>query len=188
MNWALVALRFLIPPKLLKVVFGILAMLIALPMLGLVAIAAAPQNVILQAFDNLTGPGTSGIKPQSASIMADFTSPGNRYALGNCTYWVFARRSEVGKPIPNTWGNAATWAPRAAKDGYRVDHTPEKYAIMQTPNSAGGLGHVAFVEKVDPDGTWHISEMNVLGLYIMDTKEIPADRAKAYNFIHDKEQ
>ncbi|HKU18117.1 MAG TPA: CHAP domain-containing protein [Candidatus Saccharimonadales bacterium] len=187
MNWALVALRFLLPPKILKIVFGILAFLIALPMIGLVVVAAAPETIVLKAFDSLTGTGAAGIKPSSVAIMGDFSYPGDNYAPGNCTYWVFARRAQVGLPIPNTWGDAATWATRAAKDSYVVDHTPAQYAIMQTPNSAGGLGHVAFVEKVDADGTWHISEMNVLGLYIKDDKAVPPDKATAYNFIHEKE-
>ena len=188
MNWTLVALRFLMPPKIMKIVFGILAFLIALPMIGLVVVAAAPEAIVLHAFDSLTGTGAAGIKPTNAAIMGGFFYPGDKYAPGNCTYWVYARRAQVGQPIPNTWGDAATWAPRAAKDGYSVDHIPTQYAIMQTSNSAGGLGHVAFVEKVDPDGTWHISEMNVLGLYIVDDKKIPPDAAKAYNFIHEKVQ
>ncbi len=185
MNWVWVALRFLVPPKLLKLVLGILAFLIFLPALGLVAIAAAPEDALLHAFDIVSGSGAR-VKPTDIAIMGGFSYPGDNYAPGNCTYWVFARRSEVGEPIPNTWGNAATWAPRAAKDGYVVDHTPTKYAIMQTPNSAEGLGHVAFVESVDPDGTWHISEMNVVGLYIIDDKAMPASDAKSYNFIHEK--
>jgi surface antigen len=108
----------------------------------------------------------------------------NGYAWGNCTWWAAARRAELGLPIPNNWGNAATWAARAGHDGYRVDHTPSPGAIMQTPHSAGGLGHVAIVEQVDPTGTWHISEMNVLGLNIVDHAAKAAAAASSYNFIH----
>lgn len=123
----------------------------------------------------------------SAGSMYPATSyPGDLYDWGNCTWWAAIRRSQIGQPVPNSWGNAATWAERAAADGYLVDHTPEFGAIMQISNVDGGLGHVAFVEAVDPDGTWHISEMNVLGLDIVDNKALPASAAANYNFIHFK--
>jgi surface antigen len=186
MNWAVIALRFLLPAKLLKVIFAVLAFLIILPVIGVIAVSTAPQNLLKGAFDHLTDSGGASVKPTDVSVLGGFFFAGDNYALGNCTYWAFARRSQVAEPIPNTWGDAATWATRAAKDGYAVDQTPTKYAIMQTPNAAGGLGHVAFVESVDADGTWHISEMNVLGLYIVDNKAMPASAATAYNFIHEK--
>jgi surface antigen len=94
------------------------------------------------------------------------------------------RRSQIGEPIPNNWGNAATWANRAAAAGYIVDHTPSYGVIMQISNVDHGLGHVAFVESVGPDGTWHISDMNVLGLDVVDYKAMPAAAASDYNFIH----
>jgi len=120
----------------------------------------------------------------SSSIPAsDIT---NTYAWGNCTYWTAIERARVGDPIPNTWGNAATWAIRAEYDGYVVNHTPSPGSIMQTANSAGGLGHVAFVTSVDSDGTWHISEMNAIGLDKVDERTMSAAAAAYYYFIHDK--
>jgi surface antigen len=41
------------------------------------------------------------------------------------------------------------------------------------------------VESVDADGTWHISEMNVLGLDVVDHKAMPLSAAAGYDFIHD---
>jgi peptidoglycan endopeptidase LytE len=124
----------------------------------------------------------------NASHMYNAVSyPGDLYAWGNCTWWVSIRRSQINDPIPNSWGNAATWAERAAADGYLIDHNPTPGSIMQISNVDGGLGHVAFVESVDNDGTWHISEMNVLGLDVVDYKAEPASVAVNYNFIHDKE-
>jgi len=125
--------------------------------------------------------------PSAASQMSTITSfPGDLYAWGNCTWWVFIRREQIGEPIPNTWGNAATWAVRAAADGYVVDHTPSYGAIMQVSDVDGGLGHVAFVESVGPDGTWNISEMNVKGLDVVDYKSNPPSLAANYNFIHNE--
>ena len=128
-------------------------------------------------------PGVVASAPeQPASIVLKSTS--NTYAWGNCTWWAAYRRAQIGRAIPSTWGNAATWAERAAGDGYPVDHQPSPGAIMQTAYSARGLGHVAFVESVDPDGTWHISEMNVRGLGVVDQQAEPAAGAANYNFIH----
>jgi surface antigen len=97
---------------------------------------------------------------------------------------VFILRAQIGEPIPSSWGNAATWAIRAAADGYLVNNTPSYGAIMQISNVDGGLGHVAFVESVSPDGSWTISEMNVKGLDVVDQKTLSAAAAASYSFIH----
>ncbi len=124
----------------------------------------------------------------ASAAVTMFTAPAtptDRYAYGNCTYWVAWRRIQVGLPIPNSWGNAITWASRAAQDGYVVDHTPAKYAIMQDPNALGGEGHVAFVESVNAiSGQWTISEMNRVGWDEIDTRTLSASAASQYNFIH----
>jgi surface antigen len=110
---------------------------------------------------------------------------GDTYAWGNCTYWAFANRLWVNKPIPTTWGNANTWAERAMADGYNVDHTPLVGAVMQT--TAGDLGHVAYVIAVDSKtGQWTISEMNAPHLNVVDTRTFSASTAVFYSFIHDK--
>lgn len=53
---------------------------------------------------------------------------------------------------------------------------------MQT--DAGELGHVAFVEEVGPDGSWRVSEMNVLGWDILSSRAFKPEQAKDYKFIH----
>lgn len=143
-----------------------------------VAPAAAAPATPAPASNAGSVPATS-----TASLTSSYI---NDYAWGNCTYWVAERRAEIGDSIPNTWGNAETWAERAAADGYVVNHTPSPGAIMQLPGVDYGLGHVAFVESVDSDGTWNISEMNVEGLDVVDHKAMPASAATDYFFIHDK--
>lgn len=109
--------------------------------------------------------------------------PSDHYAWGNCTYWVYLLRQQIGQPIPNTWGNANTWAKRASQDGYIVNHIPSVDSIMQTTKPP--LGHVAFVIKVNSvNKTWTISEMNVYGLDIVNRQTLPINQAKYFNFIH----
>lgn len=85
-------------------------------------------------------------------------SVGNRYVYGECTWYVYERRAQLGKPVGSLWGNASTWAIYARLAGYRVDLTPEAGAVMQ--NGGGSYGHVAIVESVDPGKSVTISEMN----------------------------
>lgn len=184
MNFYLIAIGYVVRSKTFKILAGVMALLIMLPAMAVVAIAAAPQTLLQQAINGSGTYSTVNPAPTGVTVLGGFTFPGDEYALGNCTYWVYARRAQVGEAIPNTWGNASAWALNAELAGYAVDHTPSPYAIMQTPYVDNGLGHVAFVESVQPDGSWTISEMNVLGLYIVDHKTMPAAAAADYNFIH----
>jgi hypothetical protein len=128
--------------------------------------------------------GPCGVVLVGVNISPSDSMPfaGDAYAPGNCTYWAALRRGQTNEAIPNNWGDAYMWAAQAAGDGYVVDHTPTTGAVMQT--SAGALGHVAFVESVDADGTWHISEMNVEGLGVVDYRALPPSAAADYYFIH----
>lgn len=84
-------------------------------------------------------------------------SVGNKYAWGNCTWYAYERRAQLGRPIGSFWGNAATWAYAASSQGFLVNGTPAPGAIMQ---NGGGYGHVAIVESVNPGVSITISEMN----------------------------
>ena len=85
------------------------------------------------------------------------TSGGNRYAWGNCTWYAYERRAQLGSPVGGMWGNANTWAYSAAASGYQVDGNPAPGAVMA---NGGGYGHVAIVESVNPGVSITISEMN----------------------------
>jgi surface antigen len=159
--------------KELLLIFGVIGFLIILPPIVLVSMTNASALINTGGKDDVT-------------LYTDPAYPGDLYDYGNCTYWVAMRRAQIGEPIPNTWGNAATWAVRAMFDGYVVDHTPSTHAIMQIPGVANGLGHVAFVESVDTDGTWHISEMNVVGFDEVDYTVMPATAVRYYSFIHER--
>ena len=161
-----------------KQVYFVLATLVVIVSLPVMAVFALGQSTLsILSF----GFGSS----ESDGLYQGAVSTTDLYEYGNCTYWAALLRQQVGKPIPNTWGNANTWALNALLGGYQIDHTPTPTAIMQT--TAGKLGHVAYVESVDPiTGAWTISEMNVKGFDIVDTQTLSASDAKNFSFIHDK--
>ena len=63
------------------------------------------------------------------------------------------------------------------------NHNATVGSIMQT--TTGYYGHVAYVERVNADGSILISEMNYAnGPYNTNTRTIPASVVSSYNFIH----
>ena len=154
--------------KLTLVAFTTLLFLIVLPMTAL-----------------FTSTNIKALASDAVSMFNGAKLATDAYDYGECTYWAALRRIQIGLPVPNTWGNAITWAVRAKADGYIVNHTPSVDSIMQNPNAPGGLGHVAFVESVNPiNGDWTISEMNNIGWDEIDYQTFPPTAAKAYFFIH----
>lgn len=114
-----------------------------------------------------------------------YASAGNRYAPGNCTWYVYERRSQMGLPVGSFWGNANTWASNARASGYLVNGTPSAGAILV--DQAGYFGHVAVVERVLPNGDVYITEMNNYaygGFNIVNDRTISAGQAAAYQYIH----
>ncbi|HEY5695418.1 MAG TPA: CHAP domain-containing protein [Candidatus Saccharimonadales bacterium] len=138
----------------------------------------APQRASSQgAYDG----GYSTIDAQIASASA-----GNRYAFGNCTWYAYERRVQLGLPAGSFWGNAATWAMYARAAGYQVDHSPSVGAIAQWnayQGGAGYAGHVGIVESVNSDGSITISEMNYLWNFNRVTSRTIAPSSVS-NFIH----
>ena len=123
------------------------------------------------------GGGYSTINAQIARASA-----GNKYAFGNCTWYAYERRAQLGRPVGSFWGNAATWAGYARAAGYLVNNTPAVGAVMQ---NGGGYGHVAIVESVNGDGSITISEMNYAGNFNRVTsRTVSAGDAAGFNYIH----
>ena len=83
----------------------------------------------------------------------------NGFAFGHCTWWVAQRRY-----VP--WrGNAYQWWWNARAFGDREGWTPRAGAIMvMGVSSSSPLGHVAYVERVNRDGSFVVSEMNWWGV------------------------
>ncbi|UDI79166.1 LysM peptidoglycan-binding domain-containing protein [Staphylococcus taiwanensis] len=121
------------------------------------------------------------------SVQSNYYSPvfnhRNLYDWGQCTWHVFNRRAAIGKGISTYWWNANNWANAAARDGYRIDYNPTVGSIAQS--SAGYYGHVAFVERVNSNGSILVSEMNFSASPgILTYRTIPAYQVRSYKFIH----
>lgn len=113
------------------------------------------------------------------------TSAGNRYAFGNCTWYAFERRQQLGRPVGSFWGNARTWGSYARAAGYPVNNKPAAGAVLV--EQTGWAGHVGVVESVLPNGDIIISEMNNYaygGFNIVNKRTISAGQAAGYQYIH----
>ncbi|HSP08519.1 MAG TPA: LysM peptidoglycan-binding domain-containing protein [Candidatus Dormibacteraeota bacterium] len=102
----------------------------------------------------------------------------NGFPAGWCTYYVATKRNV-------TWrGDAGYWYANAAAQGYAVGSTPKVGSIMVTWES--WAGHVAYVEAVNPDGSWVVSEMNWVAFGVIDQRTIKPGQlgSKLVGFIY----
>jgi surface antigen len=103
-------------------------------------------------------------------------APGNRFPYGYCTWYVYNRRQ-----VP--WlGNAWEWFAQAQAAGWATGQAPKPGAIQVTWES--GFGHVAYVESVNGDGSWTVSEMNFRGWGIVDMRTIKPGGVPLIGFIY----
>lgn len=87
---------------------------------------------------------------------------GNRYGKGYSPWYVYNRAVQTGHSISASLGNASEWVDRAKAQGYSVGTNPRVgSAACFSPGVAGASanGQVAFVEHVNSDGSFLISEM-----------------------------
>ena len=100
----------------------------------------------------------------------------DHFPYGQCTWYVASRR-----PIP--WnGNAGDWFGAAQALGWPTGTTPQPGAIMVTWES--WYGHVAYVESVNADGSWVVSEMNYAGWGQVDRRTIKPGSLPLIGFIY----
>lgn len=133
--------------------------------------------------------GTTTARPNTGSTGGQGTSNGdigNRYVAGQCTWYAYNRRKEMGIGTPSWLGNGGDWWRNAPSYGLRVDHNPQVGAALSflpgQDGADGVYGHVAVVEAVYSNGTFMISEMNWGGPYIMHSRVLT--NAGQYWFVH----
>jgi surface antigen len=118
----------------------------------------------------------NGVGPQLWPMRASDQPPhigpysNSKFTFGECTWYAASRR-------PVLWsGNAWMWYGNAKAMGYAVGQTPEPGALMVTWESAF-FGHVAYVEQVNEDGSFVVSEMNFNAWDMIDTRTIKGPHA-----------
>ena len=128
----------------------------------------------------------SGNSGGSSSSNPGFRSgdSGNAYPWGQCTWWAYVRRHQLGLPVGSYFGNGAQWANSARSYGYRVDQSPSVGAVIVfAPGQDGAdpvYGHVAIVEAVYGNRIL-ISESNARGLGVISNRTL---YAPGHWFIH----
>lgn len=121
----------------------------------------APKPVVAAVVAPIAEPVPEPVVP--TLLIAPAYTYDNTYAPGNCTYFVASV-----KQVPNSWGNANTWAYRASSDGYTVATVPIVGAVAQNTTDSW-LGHVAVVVAVD-GGQVLLREMNYQGFGIISER------------------
>ena len=109
----------------------------------------------------------AAVRPASAArvpagpawAVGAISGAGNGFTYGYCTWWVAHKRY-----VP--WrGNAAQWWWNARPFGYAEGGAPRPGAIMVMGYSGSSpQGHLAYVESVNPNGSFLVSEMNWWGV------------------------
>lgn len=112
---------------------------------------------------------------------------GNAYPWGQCTWWAYVRRHQLGLAAASHFGNGGQWAYTARVLGYTVTSKPGVGdVVVFAPGQEGAdgyYGHVAIVEHVNDDGSILISESNVRGLGVISNRVIPAGSVPFLQYI-----
>jgi LysM repeat protein len=101
----------------------------------------------------------------------------SKFVYGQCTWYVASRRN-----IPWT-GDAWMWYGGARAMGFATGMVPEPGAIMVTWESYY-YGHVAYVEQVNADGSFVVSEMNFRAWDVIDTRTLRVRDVPLIGFIY----
>ncbi len=112
-----------------------------------IPLSAAPSGALVGRYFARASDGVPSV-PEAHAAVAD------GFPYGQCTYYAASRRTV-------TWaGNAGWWF--GAANGIRPEgHVAVAGAIVVF--HTGWFGHVGYVESVNPDGSFVVSEMNYYG-------------------------
>ena len=112
---------------------------------------------------------------------------GCSYPYGQCTWWAYVRRHQLGLPCGSYFGNAKEWVESAEERGYSISDSPQPGDIVvfqpgqefADPN----FGHVAIVESVLGDSII-ISECSAGGSLGQPTTRTLTDIHR-FTYIHE---
>jgi surface antigen len=114
---------------------------------------------------------------------------GNSYSFSQCTWWVYIRRHQLGLPVGTHMGNGNMWANSARALGYWVDHQARHVGdIMVFAAGQDGAspvyGHVAIIEKINPDGSVETSECGAALQGKTTSRTFSAQQVAQHQIIH----
>lgn len=154
------------------------------------------EHYDLTQFDRKQMPDLDDYEVNNDDDNSDFkpfseTTNHSPYPHGQCTWYVYHRMSQFDQYVGGDLGDARNWNNRAERKDYTVSSTPKKHTAVVFEAGQHGAdplyGHVAFVEKVNDDGSIVISESNVKGLGIVSHRTIDADVATDLSYITGKQ-
>ena len=152
---------------------------------GVIAAQAATATAVTQdGYDPGTGQVFAGLPTPPPAFGGDVGGL-NRFFYGQCTYWANMRYHQLtGLWIP--WlGNANQWYYGAQSTGWVVSATPKLHSIIVLQagvQGAGGYGHVAIVEQINPDGSVLTSDYNWDGHWAQETS-VPFSSGPGVSFV-----
>jgi surface antigen len=99
------------------------------------------------------------------------------FPFGQCTFYVATKVN-----IP--WrGDAWSWYGSAQAAGWPVGTTPRVGAVMVTWENRV-FGHVSYVESINADGSWWVSEMNYVGWGVIDQRLVAPGSVPLIGFVY----
>lgn len=111
---------------------------------------------------------SSRSKSVDTDISIHFGGGYHSFPYGFCTHWAAKKRGGV------PWGgDAKYWPANARAYGYRTGSTPAAGAVYVEP-WLSRWGHVSYVERVNGDGSFVVSEMNYAGWAKIDFRTVGA--------------
>jgi len=140
-------------------------------------IAAKEKKLALASRTTTTRSTTANRSNSSITVDKRPGYVNNGYPYGWCTYYVATRRQ-----VPTSMGNAGRWLGSARSSGMSTGSKPVPGAIVVTSES--WAGHVAYVESVNGDGTFTVSEMNYAGWGKTSTRTISTSAGMIKGFIY----
>lgn len=110
--------------------------------------------------------GCSAVYATGDTSCYGYSSKTNHFfctSVGNCTWWAASKRDDLAAAIDASksggW-NGGQWYDKLKTMGFPVGSVPKPGAIVEFDVP----GHVAYVEKVNADGSFDVTEMDSTGL------------------------
>jgi len=114
------------------------------------------------------------------------TSFGNTGIKGQCTWYVWERRLELGYRMPAgaVLGNAQSWDySLGTLYGYSMKRgVPSVGSIIQ--DESGPYGHIGIVESINAAGDLTVTDMNYISPFVVSQRTVSAAQAANYDFIN----